>query len=73
MYKIPLVPDMPLIVMEQSEYSKNKCIINNKEVGLYLYQANCLEFMDKVIEKYPDGKFDMIFAEEVLVAMLAKW
>ena len=30
---------------------------------VYLYQANCLEIMDRLIEKYPDGRFDMIFAD----------
>lgn len=31
--------------------------------GAYLYQANCLEIMDLIIQKYPEGCFDMIFAD----------
>jgi len=53
----------PLIVMESSEYSPNQCVINNDEYGLWLYHANCIEFMDVLISKFPNGKFDMIFAD----------
>ncbi|MGB4292606.1 MAG: site-specific DNA-methyltransferase [Bacteroidales bacterium] len=53
----------PLIVMESSEYSPNKCVFRNDELGVWLYHANCIEFMDRVISKYPTGKFDMIFAD----------
>lgn len=51
------------IVMESSAYSSNRCVLRNDELGLWLYQANCIEFMDKLIEKYPAGRFDMIFAD----------
>ena len=30
---------------------------------VWLYQANCLQLMDALIDKYPDGCFDMIFAD----------
>jgi site-specific DNA-methyltransferase (adenine-specific) len=30
---------------------------------VWLYHANCLEFMDALISKYPSGRFDMIFAD----------
>ena len=54
---------LPLLVMESSNYSSNQCVYRNDKVGVWLYQSNCLEFMDKLIEKYPNGKFDMIFAD----------
>lgn len=54
---------MPLVVMEQSVHAINKCVLRDDEKGIWLYQANCLEFMDALIEKYPSGKFDMIFAD----------
>lgn len=53
----------PLLVMEHSEYSPNQCVFRNDEVGVWLYHANCIEFMDILISKYPDGRFDMIFAD----------
>ena len=28
-----------------------------------LYRANCLELLDRIIERHPDGFFDMIFAD----------
>lgn len=51
------------LVMEKSEYSPNKCVFQNSEFGVWLYQANCIEFMDMLFGKYPEGKFDMIFAD----------
>jgi site-specific DNA-methyltransferase (adenine-specific) len=41
----------------------SRLVMANREAGAYLYQANCLEIMDKIIEKYPQGCFDMIFAD----------
>jgi site-specific DNA-methyltransferase (adenine-specific) len=32
-------------------------------VGNYQYQGDCLKFMDAIISKYPNGCFDMIFAD----------
>lgn len=53
----------PLMVMESSEYSPNQCVFRDDEYGIWLYHANCLEFMDMLISKYPNGRFDMIFAD----------
>jgi site-specific DNA-methyltransferase (adenine-specific) len=33
------------------------------ERGVWLYQGNCLSIMDRIAERYPDGVFDMIFAD----------
>ncbi len=51
------------LVMESSKYSKNSCFFRDDEIGIWLYHANCLEFMDILIDKFPDGKFDMVFAD----------
>ena len=51
------------MVMESSEYSPNRCFFHSDEYGVWLYHANCIEFMDILIGKYPDGRFDMIFAD----------
>jgi len=53
----------PLVLMESSSYSLNRCYFRDDEHCVWLYQANCLEFMDILIAKYPEGKFDMIFAD----------
>lgn len=53
----------PLMVMERSTYSPNQCVFRNDEVGVWLYHANCIEFMDTVISKYPNGRFDMVYAD----------
>jgi site-specific DNA-methyltransferase (adenine-specific) len=31
--------------------------------GLWLYQGDCLSFLDAVAQKYPEGRFDVIFAD----------
>ena len=61
--KIQKKDSFPLMVMEGSEYSPNQCVFQNDKFGVWLYHANCIEFMDTVSRKYPDGKFDMIFAD----------
>lgn len=50
-------------VMEPSDYSANRLYYSNSEIGIWLYQANCIEFMDALIKRFPNGKFDMIFAD----------
>ncbi len=32
-------------------------------IGVWIYCDDCIHFMDKMLEKYPDGIFDMIFAD----------
>ena len=51
------------MAMKNSEYSPNQCYFRNDEHGVWLYHANCIEFMDILIRKYPEGIFDMIFAD----------
>ncbi len=53
----------PPIVMKRSKYSPNQCVFRDDRNGVWLYQANCMEFLDEVLKKYPEGKFDMIFAD----------
>ncbi len=31
--------------------------------GVFLYHGNCLELLDAIAAKYPEGRFDMIFAD----------
>ncbi len=52
-----------LLAEQVSSTSPNKKFYINKEKNVYLYQANCLELMDEILKKYPDGCFDMIFAD----------
>ena len=49
--------------VKQTELSPNKLYYRDDINGAWLYQANCLEFMDVLIKKYPDGKFNTIFAD----------
>lgn len=38
-------------------------IFGDESHGVWLYNGECLEVLDAVFEKYPDGCFDMIFAD----------
>ncbi len=51
------------MVMESSEYSPNRCVFRDDEIGVWLYHSNCIEFMDRLNAQYPEGTFDMIFAD----------
>jgi site-specific DNA-methyltransferase (adenine-specific) len=44
-------------------FPQEHCMFRDEEAGVLLYQADCIKFMDILIEKYPDGVFDMIFAD----------
>ncbi len=46
-----------------SDPSLPRCVFRNDEVGAWLYHADCIEFMDLLAERHPDGVFDMIFAD----------
>ena len=46
-----------------ADYKKNALRYYNDEYGIQLYRANCLELMDALIAEYPEGCFDMIFAD----------
>ncbi len=52
-----------LAVSSPSATSANRLIYSDSAKGVYLYHANCLELMDDILKKYPDGCFDMIFAD----------
>jgi len=52
-----------LIAASPSKTSSNRLIYSDTQKGVYLYHANCLELMDAIIKKYPNGYFDMIFAD----------
>lgn len=40
-----------------------RVVLNDAEKGIFLYQADCLEIMQAIARKYPEGCFDMIFAD----------
>ncbi|MBX7234089.1 MAG: site-specific DNA-methyltransferase [Caldilineales bacterium] len=41
----------------------HRCVFRNDAAGVWLYQADCLEFMEHLAERQPDGVFDLIFAD----------
>jgi site-specific DNA-methyltransferase (adenine-specific) len=51
------------LVSNPSKTSPNRLVYSDSAKGVYLYHANCLELMDAILKKYPDGCFDMIFAD----------
>ena len=40
-----------------------KLIFSDSARSLWLYQGNCLELLDAIAVKYPEGRFDCIFAD----------
>jgi len=47
----PLPPSPPRLVHRDDDH------------GLWLYHGNCLELLDAIAVKYPEGRFDCIFAD----------
>lgn len=58
-----LFDSFSLLVADSSPYSLNTCFFRNDKHGMLLYHANCIEFMDMLASRYPDGLFNMIFAD----------
>lgn len=48
---------------ESGVVAPTRLVYSDRETGAYLFQANCLEMMDALIQKHPEGCFDMIFAD----------
>lgn len=48
---------------ESGLVAKTRLAYADKQRGAYLFQSNCLEMMDALIAKHPEGCFDMIFAD----------
>ena len=44
-------------------FPQEYCVFKNEKAGILLYQTDCIKLMDTLIKKYPDGLFDMIFAD----------
>ncbi len=65
---------VPLVARELTDPLRNiasesealvplKAVLTDHSHGIFLYQGNTLEVLDKLVEKYADGCFDMIFAD----------
>lgn len=44
-------------------FPEENCVFKDEEFGILLYKIDCIRFMDILIDKYPEGIFDMIFAD----------
>ena len=51
------------IALEPTELSPNVCAFHDDAEGVWLYEANCIEFMDALIARHPAGLFDLVFAD----------
>ncbi|HPO14736.1 MAG TPA: site-specific DNA-methyltransferase [Candidatus Hydrogenedentes bacterium] len=49
--------------LEGTAFSANRCVFRDEKRGVWLYDADCIEFMDILIGRFPNGIFDMIFAD----------
>jgi site-specific DNA-methyltransferase (adenine-specific) len=51
------------VTLGGTELSGNRLYHCDKEHSVFLYKGNCLELMDNLAETFPEGCFDMIFAD----------
>ena len=49
--------------MEPGALVPLNCVYRDDAHGIFLYQGDCLEVLDAIAAKHPDGCFDMIFAD----------
>jgi site-specific DNA-methyltransferase (adenine-specific) len=61
--KTPRVNPVDGIVLEADALASLNSIYRDDAQGIFLYEGDSLEVLDKVAERYPDGCFDMIFAD----------
>ena len=43
--------------------TNHKCVFEDREARVHLYQGNCLDLMDSMAQSHPSGRFDLIFAD----------
>jgi site-specific DNA-methyltransferase (adenine-specific) len=58
-----IVRGLKLNKISDYNFPQEYCVFKNKKAGILLYQTDCIKLMDTLIKKYPDGLFDMIFAD----------
>jgi site-specific DNA-methyltransferase (adenine-specific) len=51
------------ITLGENALAPLNCAYRDDAHGIFLYQGDCLEVLDAIAAKYPDGCFDMIFAD----------
>ncbi len=51
------------LLAEHSDSYNSSLVLANASQDIYLYKADCLDLMDKVLAKHPNGVFDAIFAD----------
>jgi site-specific DNA-methyltransferase (adenine-specific) len=61
---IELMPDAPPVETPKSAPpSPPQLAYRDDAQGVWLYHGNCLELLDAIAAKYPEGRFDCIFAD----------
>src|ERR1043166_1813511 len=53
----------PLAGLSAYRLRPRESFLTDEAHGIWLHQGNCLELLDALLEHYPDGLFDMIFAD----------
>src|SRR5579885_1697169 len=52
------------IAVERREENRAPALLFSDQArSLWIYQGNCFELLDAIAEKYPEGRFDCIFAD----------
>ena len=53
----------PNVLADSATGSLPPLSFRDDERGIYLYNGQCLDFLDELNARYPDGIFDAIFAD----------
>jgi site-specific DNA-methyltransferase (adenine-specific) len=61
--RFELCEDGAIAVERGNEDRAPALTYRDKARGLWLYQGNCIELLDAIAARYPEGRFDCIFAD----------
>src|ERR1700677_3489013 len=53
----------PTLAYSAEPGTQNTLLYQDDARGIWLYHGNSLSLLDRIAEKYPEGRFDMIFAD----------
>lgn len=62
-YDATFRPEDAIVAEGPEVLQPSKLAYRDDTRGIYLYHGDCLEVMDTLLAKHPDGVFDMIFAD----------
>lgn len=59
----PVVGALSEMQADETAPQTSRCVFKDESASISLFHGNCLELMDRISDRNPNGKFDLIFAD----------